>query len=817
MAGAVQRLARDLREIQTNPLPTIAAEPFGDDVRIWRVTFTAPDGPYQGVPFHMVMNFPSEYPRHPPRVQLCTHIPHPNVFDGYDFSAGRAEPGVWLCLNMLRNADTHGGEYSGWSGAYSTYSILVQLQSFLFAENIDQDGDYVAQAYSSIECIRDACDAAHAFHESHGHEFPSIADAVRVPAGRLMLSDLIDGLEMDRPPAAAAAAAAAAGGPFDFAELPEEVTIKIADQLPPQAVSALFRTCKAAAATLSRAQLAMRRELVCYFSKVPFSETVLGFGFRVEHGRRMQQQAGGARHIKSISTELELLSHDSFAAAGVRVSVWQRPFNMWLPVLLDGDHSERALPLVRQQLMAIAGYPAQAPFDPLVVLTVLPRLLNQMTVSLMSANDSTSLHASEKALLGFTSFHHLLLKLAADYPIIQERAQHWVDEFSRSRARRSKLVIHDLGEFLVLLYLCPEGSWERLAGAFLQESWLRNVRWMLDPRHGDAGVLAVLETDGSVSDYRMKRTMQASATSKRLLMFQVFFLRQVACPVGGGASPAEILQRYESSLGRPPPGTASKLQAECKEILQAELSWPRFLSKMGVQMDGPAQLCDALRAAVRQSEERGYHSSASVDWKRLREKRAAHDSAYACYYHAHVRATTTSGGRSEADDDDAYSISFGDHLSQTGSSSAAASSVSSAAVTSSLPTSGAAAKDGRFKLFVAGLRPRQTEEQLRQLCCSFGRPAAVQKQPGSASAFIWFSSGDAADAALQYLREVTVCGRPLRVERARQTRHHRHTGHRRGGGGAQQQRSAPTRLVQKCPHAPQSLAAKLWYKEHGRR
>eukprot|EP01044_Picomonas_judraskeda_P030518 COSAG03_NODE_11013_length_616_cov_2.210832_1_plen_30_part_01 len=30
MAGAVQRLARDLREIQTNPLPTIAAEPFGD-------------------------------------------------------------------------------------------------------------------------------------------------------------------------------------------------------------------------------------------------------------------------------------------------------------------------------------------------------------------------------------------------------------------------------------------------------------------------------------------------------------------------------------------------------------------------------------------------------------------------------------------------------------------------------------------------------------------------------------------------------------------------------------------------------------------
>jgi ubiquitin-protein ligase len=61
-------------------------------------------------------------------------IPHPNVYEGYDFSSGRSEPGNWLCLNMLR--DVSQGSYSGWSGAYSVCSILVQLQSLALCDTI---------------------------------------------------------------------------------------------------------------------------------------------------------------------------------------------------------------------------------------------------------------------------------------------------------------------------------------------------------------------------------------------------------------------------------------------------------------------------------------------------------------------------------------------------------------------------------------------------------------------------------------------------------------------------------------------------------
>jgi ubiquitin-protein ligase len=47
--------------------------------------------------------------------------------------------GSFICLDMLRPAAGNGA-YSGWSSAYSVLSILLQLQSFLFAENIPQVG-----------------------------------------------------------------------------------------------------------------------------------------------------------------------------------------------------------------------------------------------------------------------------------------------------------------------------------------------------------------------------------------------------------------------------------------------------------------------------------------------------------------------------------------------------------------------------------------------------------------------------------------------------------------------------------------------------
>merc|ERR1712217_910389 len=79
---------------------------------------------------------PSSYPRNPPKVKVLSRISHPNVFSG------------WICLSMLRKRKyTEDVPHEAWSGAYTIASILLQLQSFLFSENVPQDEGYDKQNY----------------------------------------------------------------------------------------------------------------------------------------------------------------------------------------------------------------------------------------------------------------------------------------------------------------------------------------------------------------------------------------------------------------------------------------------------------------------------------------------------------------------------------------------------------------------------------------------------------------------------------------------------------------------------------------------
>ena len=161
--------------------------------------------------------------------------------------------------------------------------------------------------------------------------------------------------------------------------------------------------------------------------------------------------------------------------------------------------------------------------------------------------------------------------------------------------------------------------------AFVEETFTRNVRWLLDRREGDRADLAVLEVAGTASQYRLEHTLVATSTSLRLLMFQAYFLRQIAKPEGLDA--AVMLQRYEVAYGRPPPHTARKLQAACADIL-GPLSWPKFFQALGMQCPSKSQLSNILRAAVERSEARSYHSTAGWDWTRLRERRTKADAEY---------------------------------------------------------------------------------------------------------------------------------------------------------------------------------------------
>ena len=162
-----------------------------DNMFEWHVNLRPIDGVYSKVNLHLVITFPElspmskvhiiivyiyvyvywssrDYPHMPPAIRVCTAIAHPNVFGGY------------LCLSMLRR-ETSTVPYEGWSSTYSVTSLLMQLQTFLFAEKVDQDGGYQARArlhdrdvaYSIDECKKFVCATC---KHCHATPYPKVYD-----------------------------------------------------------------------------------------------------------------------------------------------------------------------------------------------------------------------------------------------------------------------------------------------------------------------------------------------------------------------------------------------------------------------------------------------------------------------------------------------------------------------------------------------------------------------------------------------------------------------------------------------------------------
>jgi len=120
---------KDFKQIETEPLPGVAAAPLEKNLFCWHANIKGPeDTPWHRGIFHMVLNFPTTYPIDPPSITLCTRMEHPNVI------------GNSICLDMLQRTESMEDveEYTGWSSAYTVQSILIQLQAFLFEAEVSK-------------------------------------------------------------------------------------------------------------------------------------------------------------------------------------------------------------------------------------------------------------------------------------------------------------------------------------------------------------------------------------------------------------------------------------------------------------------------------------------------------------------------------------------------------------------------------------------------------------------------------------------------------------------------------------------------------
>ncbi|KAK3262957.1 hypothetical protein CYMTET_28216 [Cymbomonas tetramitiformis] len=584
---STRRLLRDLHELAQEPLPGVTITVTETNIFCMIVTLTPQEGPLHGQSFDMELRFPCKYPAEPPNLRLLTDdlSGHPNVY------------GRWVCLNMLRGGHIRGFDTvsSGWSPAYSLSSILMQLQSFLFAENVPQDDGDTAENLLVMQVPKRVstfalCELLDGV-STHETSSPTL-EACDVPSSTSSCKSAVALPEIPSPL---------------WNDLPDELLLKICESLVAMSdLSALFRTCKRLYALAIEHCVWVRRGLRCFYHRAWFTEDVLGCGLFVERHSR----SGG---LKSVTLHVDMLSRSAYFHNNVRRNPFNgEAYNEWLPLLLSPPHARQALPLVQASLARVASAAGRSVVDPEApprggpmdgrddfkpwhTLEVLPKLMNQMVVSFMqsSASGEPGL-ASERALKAFCACHHLLLRLAAEHPELVDAADYWTGEFCKHDSRRNKAVIHDLGELLTLLTISSKCNWEDLGEAFVREAMCRNARWYLLGGHPE---LAVIEP-GPDSAYRLRRTFEMTQVSRQLLMFQ--------------EPPAQILEHYDRSYGHPRVGMAARLQQACRQMSAVD-SWEGYLEHLGVMRGaGQAAVSAMLRESVQLSEKRGYHKREDV-------------------------------------------------------------------------------------------------------------------------------------------------------------------------------------------------------------
>eukprot|EP01012_Entosiphon_sulcatum_P062599 TRINITY_DN8902_c0_g2_i1.p1 TRINITY_DN8902_c0_g2~~TRINITY_DN8902_c0_g2_i1.p1 ORF type:complete len:749 (+),score=144.01 TRINITY_DN8902_c0_g2_i1:2003-4249(+) len=150
---AVNRLLRELKDLQRDPLPHVSALPTEHDILEWHVN-VAPGGIFAGCILHLVFSFGDNYPFEPPKVKISHDLVQlvPCVVkSGTEFE---------VCLDICK---TDPGFRFSWNSSYTVTSLCMQLQTFFETEATEQakrqfKGNWLAAVEAARKAVQEFTD-----------------------------------------------------------------------------------------------------------------------------------------------------------------------------------------------------------------------------------------------------------------------------------------------------------------------------------------------------------------------------------------------------------------------------------------------------------------------------------------------------------------------------------------------------------------------------------------------------------------------------------------------------------------------------------
>jgi ubiquitin-protein ligase len=611
-AALRQRLMHDIAELQTKPYPNITLHIHDANMKEACLVLIV-DG--YG-PMHLTIDFPDDYPLYAPAIRMDSDVKHPNIFGNY------------ICASILNTQE-------GYTPAYTLKGIAIQLLSFFGSEKIEQVGggraydlekyrelhSHVRDSYTCTKCRYGMSTTAKIATRSEPlipppttglaseAHFPSLQEtSPKRTAQRREYKEAFRARSLSNE---SLSSLSLSDSKLRFKKsihernIPDEVLLLICDHLDTEDLMMFAQAWGRIGRVMTGYDVIRTKELQCFCFKKDYMSTSLGVG--VNTATRTRQ--------KLLESEFDLLSREGFYDHRIRRSVHGAEFQHWLPLPISHAHWRKVEGEVSTALMDI-GQAANLDtvYHPHQVLFA---FMNDIVVKLNKETSeatrrspiypfeeiakSTLTHASEKAIESYFHLFHLLICLATANHKIVEDANKTIKSFKDGRS--SKKDCPNLGRLLVAALISEIEIDELIIKAIIKETITRNVVWMLDFRGAGMAELSYLEPS-AVSEYRLRKTFEASKTSYRLLMFLSLF-RRVA--VGSPRKPLKKLRDEAFARhGAPPLGSAKGLAESIKKIHRVD-KFPDFLSAMGIKnVPSKEFFTNFLRECVTDSVEKGY-------------------------------------------------------------------------------------------------------------------------------------------------------------------------------------------------------------------
>jgi len=329
---------------------------------------------------------------------------------------------------------------------------------------------------------------------------------------------------------------------------------------------------------------------ICYANgQLNGKNSTLGYGVNIENQRN-----------GTLSSPCEYLSKESFINANVRRSSTNKPFEYWLPILIQIEDWSGKKNIKKQFLAAVDNICSAIRFTGpwhRKVFKVCSSLMNQLVVEIMQNEGNGT--ANDRFINGYFAMFRLLYQYSQDDKELINFSNNSLKNFNSDWKERVKNKVPNLGEFLMHLTISSQISWDNIASVFMGECDARNVFWYCVGNQSTYPACPELIDVNYKGGDRVKKVFAATAVSRNLVMFQIKF-----------ANVPNFLDftEFNSNFGLSP----EMLKAELKNLytqVVAVKNWKEFYNFVQIPYETDGKRERELVEAVQRSAGQGYHGN----------------------------------------------------------------------------------------------------------------------------------------------------------------------------------------------------------------